>query len=139
MEVRREQIRMISFLVAIVGFCFVGSASAETVRLLGFKLPSICGFKLITRFDCPGCGVTRALVLAFHGRFYESYLMHIWGIPLAVFFLTQIALRLARLSPRFQPAFSTPVIWKRWGNHFVFLSLLLPWTAKTIALLMIRW
>ncbi len=94
---------------------------------------------MITGFDCPGCGVTRALVLAFHGNLHESYLMHIWGIPLAVFFVTRIALGLACLHPGFQPSISTPLLWKRWGLHFVFLSLLLPWAAKTIALLVIRW
>lgn len=136
---RRVQIRMIAFFVAIVGFCCVASASTETVRLFDFRLPAICVFKLITGLDCPGCGMTRALVLAFHGRFYESYLMHIWGIPLAVFFLTQIALRLARLSAGFQPSLSTPTIWKRWGTHFVFLSLLVPWAVKTIAILIVQW
>ncbi len=135
---RKEQVRMIAFFVAIVGFCCVASASTVSIRMFGFPLPPICVFKMITGLDCPGCGVTRALVLAFHGHLQESYMMHIWGIPLALFFAVKIVLGLARLNPGFRLPIPTPLLWKQWGARFVFFSLLAPWAAKTVALLVIQ-
>jgi len=128
--VKWDQLRIAIILIAIVAFCLLADSNAGTVTFLGYSLPSMCIFQRMTGFDCPGCGLTRALILALQGRFAESYYMHIWGIPLAFLLLTQIPNRLlAGVSKheaviRFRPV---------WANHFVFLSFLLPWAAKTAA------
>jgi len=131
LKYRSEQLRILTVVAGIVSFCALASASSHSVSLFDFRLPSLCGFKLVTGLDCPGCGITRALILAFHGNFYESYLMHLWGLPLALLLLFQIPYRISRLfdSHRTPCCSSTKV--RSWINHSVILSLLLPWAAKT--------
>ena len=119
---------------AILSACFVASASPESVSVFGFRLPNICPFKAFTGFDCPGCGLTRALILAVHGHWLASYNMHIWGIPLLLFFIFRI----------FSAIFGTnlpkllPVPLQAWKSHFIALSLIVPWIMKTTALLLLN-
>jgi hypothetical protein len=39
------------------------------------SLPSVCVFRILFGFECSGCGMTRALAAAAHGRFEEA--MHL--------------------------------------------------------------
>ncbi len=39
-------------------------------------LPSICVWKLATGWDCPGCGMGRALIAAFRGDFVGAWHLH---------------------------------------------------------------
>jgi uncharacterized protein DUF2752 len=114
-------------------------ANSGSVILAGVPLPPVCIFKLLTTFDCPGCGLTRALILAAHGHFGQSYYMHIWGIPLLFLLLFQIPYRLFRYwHPRWTPP-AFPVMVKKWVSQAVFLSFLMPWAAKTAALLIVQY
>jgi hypothetical protein len=123
----------------ILTAAFATSVQSGSVVLANIPLPTVCAFKLLTSLDCPGCGLTRALVLAAHAHFTESYFMHIWGIPLLFLLLFQIPYRLVRYrNPRWQPP-SVPVAVKKWISPAVFLSFLLPWAVKTTAILMIRY
>jgi Protein of unknown function (DUF2752) len=133
--VRAEQIRMLCVFALMLAFGLAGSTSTETIRLLGYPIPPLCTFKMLTGFDCPGCGLTRAFVFALHGQFYASYMMHIWGIPLALFVLIQIPYRLF-LIVKDRPAgrwFSPSA--KPWVTRFLGLSLVLPWLVKTAFLI----
>lgn len=133
--VRAEQIRMLCVFALMLGFGFAGSTSTEQIRLFGHAIPPLCTFKMLTGFDCPGCGLTRAFVFALHGHFYASYMMHIWGIPLALFTLFQIPYRLILIATN-RPAgkwFSPSV--RPWVTRFLGLSLVLPWLAKTAFLI----
>jgi hypothetical protein len=42
--------------------------------LLG--LPTLCPFKALTGCPCPGCGMTRALVLCGHGDWAQAFAFH---------------------------------------------------------------
>lgn len=44
---------------------------------------SICPFKMLTGFPCPGCGITKSLVFFFEGNFLKSIYYHLFG-PLTV-------------------------------------------------------
>jgi hypothetical protein len=118
----------------------MASTDSQSVWLLGFRLPPLCPFKFSTDLDCPGCGITRALIFVFHGRFRDATMMHIWGIPLALLILAQIPYRITLIAlnrpspPSFMPG---PV--RPWINRFVLLSILLPWLAKLAFLVPIRW
>jgi hypothetical protein len=107
------------------------SSSIETsqVAIFGHKIPPLCMFKRILDLDCPGCGITRSFVFAVHREWYASYMMHIWGIPLAGFLVFQVFYRFSRAfkSPpiKINPAVS------RWLKMFLVLSILLPWIVKT--------
>ncbi|MCM1310774.1 MAG: DUF2752 domain-containing protein [Bacteroides sp.] len=62
----------------------------------GFPYPR-CAFKMLTGWDCPGCGSTRALHALLHGRIAEA-----WADNPAVFVVLPLAaLCLAAESPRF--------------------------------------
>jgi hypothetical protein len=132
----RQNLVMSGLCLGLLSLAFLCRTSEASVQIAGFQLPALCAFKLITGFDCPGCGITRALSMAIHGHFYQSYMMHIWGIPLFFVLLFQVPYRIVlaiqpdkRLSPLLKPE------QRKWLNGFIFGSLMLPWIAKTIAIL----
>ena len=132
-----DQILIVFISGFILAAGWLSSASSERVQLLGVGIPTLCGFKLITTWDCPGCGLTRSLILALHGNWIASYWMHIWGIPLMFLLFFQIPYRLYRYFTT-QPVFpKLPQTIKKWINPAIFLSLMLPWVLKTIAWAMI--
>lgn len=53
---------------------------------------SLCPFKMITGFPCPGCGITKSLVYFYEGHFYKSISYHILGPLVIVFCLIAIVL-----------------------------------------------
>jgi hypothetical protein len=40
---------------------------------------SLCPFKMLTGFPCPGCGITKSLVYFYEGDIYKSLSYHILG------------------------------------------------------------
>ena len=46
---------------------------------------SLCPFKMLTGFPCPGCGITKSLVSFYEGNWYQSLSYHILG-PFVVLF-----------------------------------------------------
>ncbi len=51
-----------------------------------FTGPVLCPLALVFGLPCPGCGLTRALGLATHGRFAEAFQYHpLWPALLAYF------------------------------------------------------
>ena len=45
---------------------------------------SFCPMKLLTGLPCPGCGITKSLIFAYHGDLLKSLSYHIFGIPLII-------------------------------------------------------
>ncbi len=58
-------------------------------------LPEVCTFHNLTGLPCPGCGLTRSLVAAAHGRFKTSFAFHRLGILTLLFICLQIVYRTA--------------------------------------------
>ena len=46
---------------------------------------SLCPFKMLTGFPCPGCGITKSIVSFYQGNFQESLIYHVFGIPVVFF------------------------------------------------------
>ncbi|NBL64974.1 DUF2752 domain-containing protein [Flavobacterium sp. NST-5] len=46
---------------------------------------SLCPFKMLTGFPCPGCGITKSLVYLYQGDLQKSFDYHILG-PFAFLF-----------------------------------------------------
>ncbi|MFC5980513.1 MULTISPECIES: DUF2752 domain-containing protein [Flavobacterium] len=46
---------------------------------------SLCPFKMLTGFPCPGCGITKSLVYFYQGDIYKSISYHILG-PFVILF-----------------------------------------------------
>lgn len=139
MDIRRmlkgplaHQYRILGVSFCILLFAFVAQTSFDRVWFLGIQLPPVCAFRLITGLDCPGCGLTRSVILAAHGNLWQSYLMHIWGIPFTLLILFQLPYRSLLIILGRTTSFGLRPGLRRWITQFVVLSLLLPWSAKLI-------
>lgn len=134
---RSDAFAIAVFCLLVVCFAVLAEATSSAISVFGVHIPALCPFRLLTGLDCPGCGLTRSVILAFHGRFVESYMVHLLGIPLAVFFLIQIPYQLhAAFSskPVETRAFLRPGL-----SYLVLGCLFLSWTLKTVAVALILW
>jgi len=61
-------------------------------------IPEVCTFHNLTGLPCPGCGLTRSLVTAAHGRFKASFAFHRLGILTLLLICGQIVYRTAVIS-----------------------------------------
>jgi len=53
---------------------------------------SLCPFKMLTGFPCPGCGITKSLVFLYRGDLEKSFAYHLFGPP--VFLVSLVGLML---------------------------------------------
>ena len=125
---RNYQIFLLTLYVSLILGAMLASVSANQVAFAGLQVPPLCPFRLITGLNCPGCGLTRALILAFHGQWLASFHMHLWGIPLAFLVAFQVPYRLYLLSGGRPLSFPAPA--RTWTERVVFLSLVIPWAVK---------
>jgi hypothetical protein len=59
-------------------------ASLETAQ-------SLCPFKMLTGFPCPGCGITKSLIFLYEGDLSKSIYYHLFGPVAFLFCLITIA------------------------------------------------
>ena len=76
--------------IVIVTFGIVLEPSLDSVSFFGYPLPEICYVKRFFDISCLGCGLTRAVVFAFHFDLQTSLQMHFGGIPISIFTLYYI-------------------------------------------------
>lgn len=53
---------------------------------------SLCPFKMLTGFPCPGCGITKSLVYFYEGDIYKSLSFHLLGPFVIAFCVITIVL-----------------------------------------------
>ena len=87
----------------MLGPAWMAKPAGGRIVLFGHRLPETCFSKLMLGRPCLGCGTTRSLVLAIHGRWAESRAMHPAGIWFLGFLLCQLLLRMALLVIRPAP------------------------------------
>ncbi|MFD1602053.1 DUF2752 domain-containing protein [Flavobacterium artemisiae] len=58
---------------------------------------SLCPFKMVTGFPCPGCGITKSLVYFYQGDLYRSISYHILGPFVIVFCVLSIIILVTEL------------------------------------------
>jgi Protein of unknown function (DUF2752) len=51
---------------------------------------SLCPFKMLTGFPCPGCGITKSLIYLYDGNMYKSISYHILGPFIIAFSIATI-------------------------------------------------
>lgn len=61
-----------SLLASLALLRAAGGATSETALFAGRALWWTCPFKLCLGFDCPGCGMTRSVMLTLGGRVGEA-------------------------------------------------------------------
>lgn len=84
------------FLVAVLG-SLVLEPSTGGLRLFGHELPTVCLFRAVTGWRCPGCGLTRAFTFMGHGRVLEAFGIHWLGPPLYLFSVGFLVYRVVQL------------------------------------------
>jgi hypothetical protein len=72
-----------SLLAALAALRAGGEATAAAAFFAGRELRWPCPFKLLVGLDCPGCGMTRGVLLALQGDWGGAWLMNP-GAPLLV-------------------------------------------------------
>lgn len=76
-------------IVAALGLAWlVGDATSDSVYVLGRHLELGCGMKLIFGVPCPGCGMTRSVLLTLHGNLREALAVN----PVGPVFLGGVAI-----------------------------------------------
>ena len=68
--------------MGIWGIAFSSAVAQDQVIILGYTVPSLCLFTNLFGTECLGCGLTRSVVLAVHGKLLLSVKMHLMGIPI---------------------------------------------------------
>jgi ABC-type amino acid transport system permease subunit len=58
---------------------------------------SLCPFKLLTGFPCPGCGITKSLIFFYEGDFLKSIYYHLFGPFTFLFCILAIVVLTAEL------------------------------------------
>ncbi len=71
--------------MVIVTFGIILEPSLDSVSFFGHPLPEVCYIKRFFDISCLGCGLTRAVVFAFHFDLQNSLQMHLGGIPISIF------------------------------------------------------
>lgn len=61
------------------------------------RAQSLCPFKMLTGFPCPGCGITKSLVYFYEGNFEKSISYHILGPFVILFCIAMILLLIVEL------------------------------------------
>lgn len=77
-SVSTRDISTICLIVGLLIVCFLPS------DFLFHNTNSFCIHKNILHFDCPGCGMTRALYLTLHGNFRQALMFNIAITPFII-------------------------------------------------------
>jgi hypothetical protein len=128
---RSYQLFLALIFLGLVLFGLTSTVPTEQAQIFGYLIPPLCPFKRITTLDCPGCGLTRAFIMALHGQFLESYRFHLWGIPVTLLVLFQIPYRLWRAISSNPSTFKLSSASIKWLRTSAALAVFVPWAVKT--------
>ena len=112
----------------------VAGTAGVQIALVSLSLPGwVCPFFRLTGIPCPGCGLTRAVILLLRGDLQASLHFHAFA-PIVL--LTAVALILVLLLPRSitQPAISKlETLEKQTGfTAIILVGLILYWLARLL-------
>lgn len=79
--------------VFVIGMSMLLTPSDHYLHLFGIRIPTLCTFKLLTGYDCPGCGLSRSFTYMGHGRIADAFRMHKLGPLMWTFTALQIPWR----------------------------------------------
>lgn len=108
-------------LVAVVARLNGWQPTIASIEKLTARSPVVCLFNKFTGWDCPGCGLTRAVVSFFAGDWILSFYFHPLG-PLAGLFICYLFVHSLKKVNLWTP--------KKWFNprwSWSFLLILIAW------------
>ena len=77
------------------------------LKIGSIPLPDTCIFHNLTGLPCPGCGLSRSIVAAAHGKIISSFSLHRLGLLTLAYILLQFIFRLGWiLFPKYGLRFS---------------------------------
>ena len=79
-------------------FLTIPSERQSGIAVAGVQLPSTCPSQRFFHTQCPGCGLTHSFVQLTHGHLRDSIRWNRVGIPLFLYFLFQLVLRVRILA-----------------------------------------
>jgi len=97
---RRDSLTRLAILLGLVVVGLLMRADTKTATLFGVEGPRCPLRRVLGDAVCPGCGLTRATVLALHADFATSWRVHPAGILLVLTCLGGIAVHLDILCRR---------------------------------------
>jgi len=71
---------------------------APSLQVGKITLPNTCVFRATTGLPCPGCGLTRSIVAAAHGRLAASFFHHRLGLLTLIYVFLQFVSNLFYIS-----------------------------------------
>ena len=86
---------LVAMLTVLTYMARVPDGQPEAVELWGHKIPPMCLFRRLTGRPCPGCGITRAVILAVHGRIKQSLEVHPSGVWVCAWLGVQLLVRMS--------------------------------------------
>ena len=81
----------------IIAISVLLDTSSQTVEVFGYTLPPLCSFKVLTGWNCPGCGLTRSFAFMGELSIVEAFRMHNFGPVMWIAVAAQIPYRLVRM------------------------------------------
>lgn len=72
-------VSLLFFLIFAISISFLLPLETESEHWF-----TICWWKHLTGWDCPGCGLTRSVICFFRGDFSQSWEYHPYGIPISI-------------------------------------------------------
>ncbi|GIW96205.1 MAG: hypothetical protein KatS3mg110_4246 [Pirellulaceae bacterium] len=74
------------FVAVLAGIWLIGrqldvdaGGTRVVIRAWGVALPELCGYRILTGHNCPGCGLTRSIVSICHGQWWRAMNFHPLG------------------------------------------------------------
>ncbi|MGZ5445606.1 MAG: DUF2752 domain-containing protein [Thermoanaerobaculia bacterium] len=104
----------LSRVLSLGAFAAAGAWVLYNFAPTAYRFYPPCIFRLVTGFDCPGCGTTRALHHLLHGRIEEAFRYN----PMLFALIAVAMFALPSLVRGRQPRFLTQP-WFAWGAFIV--------------------
>ncbi len=87
-----------SFILGGAAILNPSTPEAPSLHVGKITLPNTCIFRSTTGLPCPGCGLTRSMVAAAHGRLAESFSHHRLGLLTLIYVFLQFVFNLFYVS-----------------------------------------
>jgi hypothetical protein len=81
-----SKVKLLGFLLIVIIAPYLIMLSDSHVE----SSQSICPFKMLTGFPCPGCGITKSIIFLYKGDIMQSLSYHIFGPPVILFCIAAI-------------------------------------------------